>query len=40
MQSRETEVVEHQADDAFTDADDSNSRAAFWCVFQNSVKLP
>jgi hypothetical protein len=40
MQSRETEVGEHQSDDAFIDANDLNSRAAFWCVFQNRVKLP
>jgi hypothetical protein len=40
MQSRETEEGENQADDAFTDTNDLNSRAAFWHVFRNRVKKP
>ena len=41
MQSRETEEGENQADDAFTDRNDLNSRAAFWHVFfRNRVKKP
>jgi hypothetical protein len=39
MQSRETEVGEHQTDGAFTGANDLYSMAAFWRVFQNRVKL-
>jgi uncharacterized protein (DUF2126 family) len=40
IESREIEEGENQADDAFTDANDLNSRAAFWRVFHNSVKKP
>jgi hypothetical protein len=38
VQSKETEEGENQADDAFTDTNDLNSRAAFWRMFQNRVK--
>jgi len=40
MQSRENEEGENQTDDAFTDTNGLNSKAAFWRVFQNRVKKP
>jgi len=40
MQGRENEEGGNQTDDAFTDTNGLNSRAAFWHVFQNRVKKP